>query len=79
MPKRKIETHTARSLKAVKPIEKEDKVQALLDDLYKLAMEKNNTTAAKIYLDVVLKRLSEEPVGLTAEDALKILREMSRT
>jgi hypothetical protein len=74
--KPKIETNTARPLKSVKQpvVKKDDPVKDLLDHLYKLAMEENNTTAAKIYLDVVLKQKNEDPDALTPEEALRILQ-----
>ena len=78
MPKRKIETHTAKPLKTAAPIEKRDPVTELINALHGLAM-KGNTAAAKLYLDYVLKRRSDEPDALSAEEALRILRETSRS
>jgi regulator of sirC expression with transglutaminase-like and TPR domain len=79
MPKRKIETNTARRLKPAKPITKDDLVKKLLDKLYSIAMEEGNTTAAKIYLDYILKQKSEDTDILTPEEALRILRETSQS
>jgi hypothetical protein len=86
MAKRKVETHTAGPLKAKqatvrkKPgkagVEPEtDPVKVLLDKLYSLAIDDENTTAAKIYLDHTLKLKGEDPEALTPDEALRILRE----
>ncbi|HEY3295076.1 MAG TPA: hypothetical protein VGL38_06540 [bacterium] len=77
MAKRIIETHTAKSLTPRKGVKKKaaDPVKDLLDKLYELAMKDGNTTAAKIYLDVMLKQKGADPEALTAEEALKILQE----
>jgi hypothetical protein len=42
-------------------------------------MEEGNTTAAKIYLDYILKQKSEDTDILTPEEALRILRETSQS
>ncbi len=75
MPKRKIETNTAKSLKPRKGLDKTDPVKDLLEKLYGMASEDGNTTAAKIYLDFVLKQKGEDSEALTPEEALRILRE----
>jgi len=76
MPKRKIETHTARPLKTPKPVAKKDPVQELLNALHTLALD-GNTAAAKLYLDYMLKQHSDDPDGMTPEEALRILQEQN--
>ena len=84
MPKRKMETHTAQSLKPPKRVEKktkdnsaepDDPVKAVMAKLYSLAINEGNTSAAKLYLDYVLKQRGEDSDALTPEEALRILRE----
>jgi hypothetical protein len=77
MPKRKIETHTARPLKTPKQVGQKDPIQELLKALHALALD-GNTTAAKLYLDYMLKQNSDEPNGMTPEEALRILREQNK-
>jgi hypothetical protein len=78
MPKRaaksKIETSTAAPLSLPPVVDKGQAMDKLLEYLFEMAM-KGNLTAAKLYLDFQLKRGSDEPAGLTAEDALKILNQ----
>ncbi len=82
--KKKIETHTARSLRTHRPVKKSraraeqppagDAIQTVVAKLYDLAAE-GNTTAAKIYLDYMLRQKGEDTDALTPEEALRILRE----
>jgi hypothetical protein len=84
--RRKIAAQTAEPLKPAAPIEKskaasapvrdDDAIQKLLGVLYALAIE-GNTTAAKLYLDFCAKQVSNDPTGLSADDALKILQEQT--
>jgi hypothetical protein len=76
MPKRagkgKIETSTAAPLSLPPVVDKHQATDKLLDHLFEMAL-KGNLTAAKLYLDFQLKRGNDEPSGLSAEDALKLL------
>jgi len=78
MPKRaaksQIETSTSAPLSLPPVVDKRQATDKLLEVLFELAV-KGNLTAAKLYLDFQLKRGSDEPPGLTAEDALKILND----
>jgi hypothetical protein len=78
MPKRaaksKIETSTAAPLSLPPVVDKRQAMDKLLDVLFEMAL-KGDLAAAKLYLDFQLKRGSDEPSGLTAEDALKILND----
>ena len=87
MPKRPTETHTARSLKPPKRVEKrtkdnatvpDDPVKAVVAKLYSLAVNDGNTAAAKLYLDYILKQRGEDSDALTPEEALRILREQKQ-
>lgn len=75
MSKRKppCEAQTAASLTPAAPPVAEDPIEKLLGALYVLALE-GNVTAAKLYLDYTARRRGEEPAGLTAEEALKLLQ-----
>jgi len=76
--KTKIETNTARRSKPSTPLKKhpsiEEKVSELLEKLYSMATTEGNTTAAKLYLDYVLKQKGEDTDVLTPEEALRILQ-----
>ncbi len=71
-PHGKCETHTAAALTLPPRIEKEDPVQVVLGKLFDLAKE-GNVSAAKLWLDIALKRPSDDPEALTAEQALALL------
>jgi hypothetical protein len=78
MPKRaakgRIETSTAAPLSLPPVVDKRQATDKLLEVLFEMAL-KGDIAAAKLYLDFQLKRGSDEPPGLTAEDALKILND----
>jgi hypothetical protein len=69
-----METSTSAPLSLPPVVDKRQALDKLLEVLFELAV-KGNLTAAKLYLDFQLKRGSDEPPGLTAEDALKILNQ----
>jgi hypothetical protein len=70
--KNKIETTTSAPLSLPPVVDKRQAVDKLLDVLFELAV-KGDLSAAKLYLDVSLKLGLENPAGLTADDALKLL------
>ena len=76
MPKQiakpKIETATSAPLTLPPIVDKRQAVDKLLEVLFELAV-KGDLSAAKLYLDVSLKLGIENPSGLSADDALKLL------
>lgn len=80
MPKRaaksRTEATTAMPLTLPPLVDKRQALDKLLDVLFEMAL-KGNLAAAKLYLDFQLKRGSDDPPGLTAEDALKLLNRES--
>ena len=80
----KIQTATAespappRQLELPFPPVPSDAIQEILRMLYNLATKENNTSAAKLFVDVLKIKSDDTPSALTAEDALKIIREHLR-
>lgn len=76
MPKRivksKTEATTSAPLTLPPIVDKRQAVDKLLDVLFELAVH-GDLSAAKLYLDFQLKLGLENPSGLSAEDALKML------
>jgi hypothetical protein len=72
--KSKMETSTSAPLSLPPVVDKRQALDKLLEVLLELALT-GNLAAAKLYLDFQLKRGSDEPPGLTAEDALKLLNQ----
>jgi hypothetical protein len=68
----RIETSTSSPLTLPPVVDKWQATDKLLEVLFGLAI-KGDLAAAKLYLDFQLKRGGDEPPGLTAEEALKIL------
>ncbi len=71
---RKIEAQTAGPMQLAPPPDRQAAREHLLDVLYALALE-GNVTAAKLYLDFSKDDRDAEPSGLTAEEALELLRQ----
>jgi len=74
--RRKTEAVTSAPLKSPPTLQKDDPVERLLSTLLQLGLE-GNIQAAKLYLDAVSDRREQEPAGLTADDALKLLQQPS--
>lgn len=71
---RKMAAQTAGPMKLAPPPDRQAAREHLLDILYALAIE-GNVTAAKLYLDCSKDARDAEPSGLTAEEALRLLRQ----
>jgi hypothetical protein len=77
--KQEIEATTSESLQLPLPFEPvpDDAVPRILSKLFKLAIE-GNTSAAKLFIDILKDKSEDAPAALTAEDALKLLQEHFR-
>jgi hypothetical protein len=75
-PRGKTEAATSAPLTAPPVLQKDDPVERLLTTLLQLGLE-GNIQAAKLYLDTVTERRGQEPGGLSADDALKLLQQHS--
>ena len=73
MSPRKLETNTAAPLSAPPPLSKDDAVQQVLGKLFDLLMKADNVSAAKVWLDTVLKHNNDESEGLKPEEALALM------